>query len=108
MSFSEITEANELEDLLNRSNEQPIIVFKHSTTCPISARAHREMEKVNGEVALVVVQHARVLSNEVAARTGIKHESPQVFVLRNGSPAWHASHYDITASDVEKAVSENG
>lgn len=107
MAFNEITEATELEDLLVRSNEQPVILFKHSTTCPISARARREMEKVNAEVALVVVQHARALSNEVAARTGIKHESPQVFVVRNGSPAWHASHYDITASDVEKATIEN-
>jgi len=92
---------------LARSHNEPVILFKHSTTCPISASAYRQMSKVSGDVSLVVVQRARDVSNEVEARTGIRHESPQAIVLRNGEAVWTASHFDITSDAVEKAVREN-
>jgi bacillithiol system protein YtxJ len=95
-----------LDELLARSHREPVVLFKHSLTCPISARAHREMKQLGGEVALVVVQRARAVSDEVAARTGIGHESPQVFVLRDGKAVWSASHFDITAAAVAAAARE--
>ena len=93
-----------LDEWLARSHQGPVVLFKHSLTCPISARAHREMQRLGGEVALVVVQRARAVSDEVAARTGVRHESPQVFVLRDGQAAWSASHFDITAAAVAAAA----
>lgn len=107
MAFNEILDAQTLDELMNNSNEAPVILFKHSTTCPISANAHREMTKVTSPVGLVVVQHSREISREVEQRTGVRHESPQALILRNGKVAWHASHYDITKADVEQAMSDN-
>ena len=105
--FTPINDTNALEQVLARSHNEPVILFKHSTTCPISASAYRQMSQVNGDVSLVVVQRAREVSNEIEARTGIRHESPQAIILRNGEAVWTASHFDITSDAVEKAVREN-
>ena len=107
MAFNEILDSQSLDELMKNSNEAPVILFKHSTTCPISANAHREMIKVQNPVGLIVVQHSRDISREVERRTGVRHESPQALILRNGEVAWHASHYDITKADVEQAMRDN-
>ena len=106
--FTPITETSDLDQLVERSRVAPVILFKHSTTCPISSAAYKQMSEVAEEVSLVVVQHARDVSKEIEARTGIQHESPQTIVLRNGEAVWSASHYDITAGAVEEAVREHG
>ena len=105
--FTPINDTSALEQLLARSQNEPVILFKHSTTCPISASAYKQMSQVEGDVSLVIVQRARDVSNEIEARTGIRHESPQTIVLRNGEAVWNASHFDITSEAVEKAVREN-
>ena len=105
--FTPITDAQALEQLLSRSHNAPVILFKHSSTCPISSAAYRQMSQVEADVSLVVVQRARDLSNEIASRTGIRHESPQVIILKNGEVVWSASHFDITAGAVEKVVREH-
>jgi bacillithiol system protein YtxJ len=105
--FTQITDTNALDQLLTRSHDAPVVLFKHSTTCPISAAAYKQMSKVENEVSLVVVQRARDVSSEIASRTGIQHESPQAIVLRNGEAVWAASHFDITAGAVEQAVREH-
>jgi bacillithiol system protein YtxJ len=105
--FHTVADAGTLEGLFERSHEAPVLVFKHSTTCPISAAAYREMSQVGADVALVVVQEARQVSNEIAQRTGVRHESPQALVLRNGEVVWSASHWKVTAEEVERALREN-
>ena len=105
--FSPVSDASALERLFEQSNAEPVLLFKHSNSCPISARAYRQMQEVNGAVALLVVQDDRDLSREVATRTGVRHETPQALVLRNGRAVWAASHFDISAEAVEQAVREN-
>ena len=58
-------------------------------------------------VSIVVVQKSRDVSREVEQRTGVRHETPQAFVIRNGRAVWNASHFDITSDVVEQAVREN-
>jgi bacillithiol system protein YtxJ len=105
--FTPVADEQALESLFTLSDSQPVIIFKHSSTCPISAAAHREMSRVAADVSLVVVQRARDLSREIESRTGLRHESPQVIVLRKGQAVWNASHFDITAGAVEQAVREH-
>lgn len=62
------------------------------------------MSGYEGEVALVEVQAARQLSNEIENKLGVPHESPQVIVLSKGQVAWDASHFKITAEAVAEAV----
>ncbi|HEY0099087.1 MAG TPA: bacillithiol system redox-active protein YtxJ [Pyrinomonadaceae bacterium] len=110
-NFAPVTDKGELDELLARSHDAPVVLFKHSTTCPISARAHRQMLQLSteeaGRIALLIVQRARELSQRVAEETGIQHESPQAIILRNGQAVWSASHFDITAEAVAQAVQEN-
>lgn len=102
--FIPIADKQGLEQLLTRSHDAPVVVFKHSLTCPISSAAYQQMSRLQGEVALVVVQRARDVSREVETRTGVRHESPQVILLRNGQAVWNASHWAITTDKVEQAV----
>ena len=105
--FTRITEREALDQLVERSKQRPIVIFKHSTTCPTSAIAYRSMQDFDGEIVLVEVQRARELSREIEEKTGVQHESPQVIVLRNGQVVWDASHFQIKAAAVAEAVRQN-
>lgn len=102
--FFKIENKEALENLLTDSRTRPVIIFKHSNTCSISSAAYREMEKLGSQVNLLVVQSAREISRELANLTGVRHESPQVIILRDGKAVWNASHFDVTARDVIEAV----
>lgn len=102
--FNQINSIEELEGVFSESNEKPVALFKHSVTCPISAAVYQEVKGVDGEINIVVVQTARAVSNEIAQKTGIRHESPQAIVLKNGKPIYQASHYDITSADVNEKL----
>jgi bacillithiol system protein YtxJ len=106
--FVRITDTKTFEEIADRSKEQPVVIFKHSLTCPISAGAYEQMAGFEGEVTLIEVQRARELSTEIERRLGVAHESPQVIVLSNGQVVWNASHFKITAAAVAAAVREAG
>jgi bacillithiol system protein YtxJ len=65
------------------------------------------MSGFEGDVSLIVVQHSRDVSREVETLTGIRHESPQAIILRNGRAVWNVSHWRITRSAVEEAVRQH-
>ena len=104
--FTSLTNVEGFDELLALSHDAPVIVFKHSTTCPISGAAYKEMAEIESPVALVVVQKARDVSQQVEARTGIRHESPQAIILRDGQAVWSASHWNITTDAVARAFAE--
>lgn len=106
-NFLRIEDRTTLDNLITDSKQRPVIVFKHSNACSISARAYREMQKFEGDVNILEVQSARDISRELADLTGVRHETPQVIVLRDGKAVWNASHFDVTANDVAKALEAN-
>lgn len=104
--MTELTSTHEYESL--RSQELSII-FKHSPTCPISLFAHREVTRFcerqpNMPVYLISVRRQREVARHVEHATGVRHESPQVVVLRRGDVLASASHSDITAEWITSAV----
>lgn len=101
--FTPITEPAELDRLEEASARGPVLLFKHDPWCSISLSAYRQMEAVGGDVSLLDVADAHELSMEAARRTGVRHESPQVILLRNGEVAWSASHFAISTEAVSKA-----
>lgn len=106
--FIELHNVQQLDEFLSLSTEGPSILFKHSNTCGVSARAHREMTKIEKRVAIVIVQRARALSNDIENRFALPHETPQVLIVRDGTLAWSASHFRITAEAVNRALAETG
>ena len=86
------------------------LVFKHSTTCPISAAARERftawVESLGPEefpIYEVLVIEDRPLSQTIAADTGVEHQSPQAILLEDGKPRWHASHWAITQASLDRA-----
>jgi len=65
------------------------------------------MEKLDGRVNLLEIQAVPDLSREVESLTGVRHESPQVILLRDGKAIWNASHFDVNAASVSKALESN-
>ena len=104
--FRALGRSEDLDKAFTRSHRAPVIIFKHSNTCPVSAGAYREVSKLDVEVELLTVQLARDVSREVESRTGVRHESPQVLLLRNGTAVWSASHWNVTSQAVAQAMSE--
>lgn len=104
--FSPVSGVEILDTLLERSQSKAVILFNHDPYCPISARAYGQMEQLDEDVVLIDVSRERSLTREIQGRTGVRHESPQVIVLRDGRPTWSASHFQITTDAVEEAASE--
>ncbi|ULO07029.1 bacillithiol system redox-active protein YtxJ [Paenibacillus sp. 19GGS1-52] len=104
-----IQQLHSLEDL-HQYVEQPgkKLLFKHSTTCPISAKANQEFEAflkdTDTTAAIVLVIEDRPVSTQIAEDFGIKHESPQIFLLEDAEVRWNASHWKITQDAIRAAV----
>ncbi len=86
------------------------ILFKHSLTCPISQSAFEEFQAYREEHAEVpafylYVQDARDVSNRIAERFGVRHESPQVLYIQDGKAVWHDSHWKITQQSLQEHIS---
>ena len=106
--FIELRDVASLDDFLAQSNGDPVIIFKHSDSCGISARAYTQMSDLERPVGLVTVQTARAGSDELEKRLGLEHETPQVMIVSDGKVAWTASHGQVRAAAVEAALAEAG
>jgi len=115
-SLTRVQRIDELERLIAESETQPLLLFKHSHSCGISAEALDELiDHLNSakpvaaslpaaRYAVVTVQTHRDVSNAVAARLGIRHETPQAIIVRGGKAVWSASHFRVNAASIEKAL----
>ena len=108
--LAQLSGLDELDGLLSLSDDQPVLLFKHSYSCGISAEALDELRQhVTGSpgkarYAMVTVQTHRDISNAVSKRLGIRHETPQALLIRRGKVVWSASHFRVTADAVASAV----
>ena len=109
-AFAPLVSPEQLDALLETSRQRPIAIFKHSGVCGTSAQAYDELEAFlqdggsDADVYVVDVLANRQLSQAITARFSVRHESPQVLVVRNGEVRWHGSHFRVTAENVRKAL----
>ncbi|URJ58584.3 bacillithiol system redox-active protein YtxJ [Paenibacillus polymyxa] len=103
-TMTKMTTVQQLNTALEASSDKPLLLFKHSTRCPISAGAYQEVESYlhgdpneNIEYGIIYVVEDRPVSNETADRLQVKHESPQAILIKDGEAVWHTSHSNITA-----------
>jgi bacillithiol system protein YtxJ len=102
---------HDLDRMLTDSHEQPVLLFKHSYTCGISAEALDELRTHIDDAsahavryAIVTVQTHRDVSNTIAERLGVRHETPQAILVREGRAVWSASHFRVNAAELQKAL----
>jgi bacillithiol system protein YtxJ len=104
---------DELDNLIAQSGTRPVVLFKHSHTCGISAEAldelvsHLDTPAGDTYYAMVTVQTHRDLSNAVVAKLGVRHETPQAILVRDGRVTWTASHFRVNARELSKALTPN-
>ncbi|WP_110932239.1 bacillithiol system redox-active protein YtxJ [Paenibacillus bouchesdurhonensis] len=112
-ALKRITSIEELTEAMEDSVHGPLLLFKHSTRCPISSGAHREVEAYLSQspneavtYGVIYVVEDRGVSNAAAERLGVKHESPQAILVKNEQAVWHTSHSDITSEALEGILAE--
>jgi bacillithiol system protein YtxJ len=93
---------------LARSEDTPVLIFKHSSACPVSANAHDEMTTLVEEDSVtafkVVVQEHRAVSDRIEDDLGVRHETPQAILLDDRQPVFDTSHFNVTVDTLRKAL----
>ena len=97
------------EAMLAESQRQPVFLFKHSATCPVSFAARAEFDAFEASGAappcyVVVVQKARAVSAHVADALGVRHETPQAILVDAGTAVYSASHGRIRSAALATAA----
>ena len=102
--FKFIESEQDLANVIDSSFRGTTPIFLHDPWCPISAGAFRQMEHLGGELPTLDVSRHRPLSKEIEHRTGVRHASPQLIVLRDAVAVWDVSHGKVTADSVRAAM----
>ncbi len=98
----------DLDKIITQSSERPQAIFKHSTRCSISSMAKSRLERAgksdNFDLHYLDLIRYRDLSNAIAERFDVEHESPQILVIKNGSCVYDESHSGISMDELEEQV----
>ena len=109
INWNELTDLGQLSEIIEISNEKPVAIFKHSTRCSVSRMALKQFENEFNSSDKVtpyfldLIAH-RNISNEIASRFGVTHQSPQLILIKEGKAVYNVSHSDIDAEELAKKV----
>jgi bacillithiol system protein YtxJ len=110
-SLVSLLDVESVEAAIAESRERPVLLFKHSRYCGVSCEALDELQThIDAQATpaaayrMVTVQTHRSVSDAVAQRLGVRHETPQAILLRNGKAVWNASHFRITAQQLDQII----
>lgn len=109
INWIQLTDLSQLNEIQEISFQKPVIIFKHSTTCSISRMAlknfEREYELQNKvEAYFLDLLNFRAISNEIAAKFNVVHQSPQLLLIKNGKSVYDVSHDGIDAEKLKKLI----
>lgn len=112
-NWSDLTNINELDKVDELSKDKPVILFKHSVTCGISSGAKYRLESDWKDLShdvhfyyLDLLAH-RNISNAIAERYNVVHQSPQILIIKDGVSVYDTSHHRISINDVNDALDKN-
>lgn len=104
-----LSDLGELNKIINLSHDKPVVIFKHSTRCSVSRMALKQFEnefdfqdKVTPYFLDLIA--FRNVSNEIANRFDVVHQSPQIILIKDGKAIYNASHSDIDANDLKEKL----
>jgi bacillithiol system protein YtxJ len=93
-----------LEMIAKASSSKPQVIFKHSTRCSISVMAKSRLEKSQSpdhiDFHYLDLLNNRDISNQIAERYHVHHESPQILLIKNGECLYSESHNAISMEDI--------
>ena len=102
MAWLKLNSFDALNELIQKSNKSPQLLFKHSTRCSMSAFALNRIQPVlkNNDLYILDVIANRDLSNQVANLFNITHQSPQLLIVDRGTCIHATSHIGISAENL--------
>ena len=109
LSWNHLTDLGGLNEIIVLSEQQPVLIFKHSTRCSISRMALKQFENEFNLQDKITIYYLdllefRSISNEIASRFKIEHQSPQIVLIKNGAVIYDASHSDIDALTLQEMI----
>ncbi len=109
LQWNTLEDIGQLDQLIDESGHKLVLIFKHSTTCSISRMAFKNFENefdntLEIEIYYLDLLNFRNISNEIASRFAVMHQSPQVLLIQNGVAIYNASHENIRAEDLKNFV----
>jgi bacillithiol system protein YtxJ len=111
MKWEEITSLEQINTLIKNSENQPVVIYKHSTRCGISSmtidrleRAWKDEEMQGVKPYFLNLISYRDISQAIADTFGIRHESPQLLLIKDGECTFHASHMGISYQALKNQV----
>ncbi len=108
MNWNNIQSQNQIDDLVKASHEKYQVIFKHSTTCPISSMAKMRLESKwdldEVDAHFLDLLSFRSVSNYIADSLEVHHESPQLILLKNGEVIHDSSHLDISVEEIKESI----
>jgi len=98
---------NQLDTITENSKNKPQFIYKHSSTCGISRMVLNMFSEsydmdLDVDLYFLTIQNHRDVSNAIAEKFGVRHESPQLLVVKNAEVAFHTSHGAISDTDLTK------
>ena len=110
MHWNEITQDQTIQDIITRSAQKPQLIFKHSTRCSISSMAKNRLDRSEAPSSVdfyyLDLIKFRNISNKVEEIFQVKHESPQVLLIRNGECIYEESHNGISMGEIEEQANK--
>lgn len=103
-----ITTEDDVDDIMMASNDSAQVLFKHSTRCGTSFMSRKSLEtfpdpeSIQADFHMIDVIKNRSVSLYIAEKLQIRHESPQLFIIKDGSVIWNGSHHEVQVEILEK------
>ncbi len=102
--WKKLENEEEIETIIAESYQKKVVVFKHSTRCFISKTVLKSFEKEvinekpDADFYYLDLLKFRNISNALAEKFDLRHESPQLLVVQNGKLINNGSHQAITTN----------
>jgi len=99
----------QIEEIIELSEQMPVIIFKHSTRCSISRMVLKNFENEydlgeNVSAYFLDLISFREVSNEIASRFNVVHQSPQLLLIVGGKLVYDVSHSSIDAQELKSKI----
>ena len=108
--MEKLTTIEQFKELLNLSSKNNLIIYKHSSACPVSHAAQARILNLLQEKPLIIYEilviEDRPLSNYIAEVLSIKHQSPQILLIKNQECFWNASHLKVNEENIKQALKD--
>ncbi len=108
--WNKLSGIDQFDEVLEKSRERPVLVYKHRPTSPesisIKKRLEEEWSIPDDQLDLYLLDESKYgeVSKEITDSSGVEHESPQVLLYADGVTMYDESHDMINVKKIKIAL----